>query len=283
MALNLQLLKARIATVKNIAQISKTLEMVSAIKIRRAQATMDSVEPYAEGIRDLAEDIHARTAASAAPSHPFIAGNSARDRLLIAVGPDKRLCGLLVSNLARELLELDDPDVLLITVGKKLERIASRMRKARLITAFPMGSAVPQYSLVYDLSRVAGDSILSGRASALSVLFSLYVSYYSQIPVVVPVLPIAKPPAARHQLPYAVEPGPAAVLEALLPHYLEVMLYWLVVEGYTSEQAARLVAMQNAKNNALDTTDALTLEYNKTRQERITSEILDLANQEIGA
>jgi F-type H+-transporting ATPase subunit gamma len=102
--------------------------------------------------------------------------------------------------------------------------------------------------------------------------------------VEVQVLPIEKPSASKRAAEpgYVVEPGPAAVLEALLPHYLEVMLYWLVVEAYTSEQAARLSAMQNAKSNAQDTADSLTLVYNTTRQERITSEILDLANQEIG-
>ncbi len=296
MSLNLQLLKSRISTAKNIAQISRTLEMVSAVKIKRAQATMGTVEPYAEGIRDLAEEIRGLEgalaaaggaaaggfAASGAAAYPFITKGSAPERLLIAVGPDKGLCGPLVSNLIHEMAEIDDGNLLLVTVGSRLERAASRMKKARLIAAFPMGSGVPPYSLVYDLSRLASRTIMAGEASTLSVLFTRYVSFSSQIPVEVPVLPIETPSASGAAPSFVVEPGPAEVLDAILPHYLEVMLYWLVVEAYTSEQGARLLAMQNAKNNAQDTADSLTLVYNTTRQERITSEILDLANQEIG-
>ncbi len=299
MSLNLQLLKSRISTAKNIAQISRTLEMVSAVKIKRAQATMGTVEPYAEGIRDLAEEIRGLEsalaaaggaaggaaaggfAASGTAAHPFITKGSAPERLLIAVGPDKGLCGPLVSNLIHEMAEIDDGNLLLVTVGSRLERAASRMKKARLIAAFPMGSGVPPYSLVYDLSRLATRTIMAGEASTLSVLFTRYVSFSSQIPVEVPVLPIETPSASGAAPSFVVEPGPAEVLDAILPHYLEVMLYWLVVEAYTSEQAARLIAMQNAKNNAQDTAESLTLVYNTTRQERITTEILDLANQEM--
>ncbi len=280
---NLQFLKARISTAKNIAQISKTLEMVSAIKIRRAQTMMETVEPYAEGIRDLAEDIHAHAAGLGPLTHPYFSGNASPAHLLIAVGPDKGLCGPLMTNLSRELVELDRPDMLLITVGKRMERMGARMTKSRLVAAFPMGSRVPQYSLVYDLVRIVNEYILSSRASTLSVLFSRYVSYFTQVPVEVQVLPIANPAGVRHALPYEVEPDVERILKEILPHYLEVMLYWLIVEAYTSEQAARLVAMQNAKNNAFDIADSLTLLYNKTRQERITNEILDLANQGTGA
>lgn len=285
MSLNLQMLKSRISTAKNIAQISRTLEMVSAVKIKRAQATMGTVEPYAEGIRDLAEEV--RGLADALPArdaaaHPFITQGPAPERLLIAVGPDKGLCGPLVSNLIHEMAEIDDGNLLLVTVGNRLERAASRMKKARLIAAFPIGSGVPPYSLVYDLSRLASRTIMAGEASTLSVLFTRYVSFSSQIPVEVPVLPIETPSAGDRPPSLTVEPDPTVVLDAILPHYLEVMLYWLVVEAYTAEQAARLLAMQNAKNNAQDTAESLTLVYNTTRQERITSEILDLANQEIG-
>jgi F-type H+-transporting ATPase subunit gamma len=279
---NLQALKGRIRTANNISQIAKTLEMVSAIKIRRAQAMMGTAQPYAEGIRSLAEDILAHAAPSLPLSHPYISGGKSPARLLIAIGPDKGLCGPLLSNLTRKLLDLDDPNLLLITVGKRIERAGARMSKSRLIAAFPLGTGVSQYSLVYDLVRIVNEHILSSRASSLTVLFSRYVSYVSQVPDKVEILPLPKPPKHEHTFPYEIEPNTTAVIEALFPHYLEVMLYWLVVEAYTSEQAARLSAMQNAKNNALDTADFLTLTFNKTRQERITNEILDLANQGIG-
>jgi F-type H+-transporting ATPase subunit gamma len=279
MALNLQLLKGRIRTANNIAQIAKTLEMISAIKIRRAQSAMENAQPYAARVNGLVRDILGRVEPSRPVLHPYVSPAPGGTRLILAIGPDKGLCGPLPANLARELRELDDPDVLLVTVGRKIEKAAAGLKKSRLIAAFSMGSGIPQYSLVGDLIRTADEYVMRGKASSFSALFTRYVSYFSQIPVEVSILPIEAPSAPHRQEPYAVEPDVHTALAALLPHYLEVTLYSLLVEAHVAEQSARLVAMQNAKNNATDTADALVLRYNKGRQERITSEILDLANQ----
>jgi F-type H+-transporting ATPase subunit gamma len=278
MALNLQLLKGRIHTANNIAQIAKTLEMISAIKIRRAQSAMDKAQPYAGEVDSLVRGILGSREPDRPILHPYVSPAAGGARLIIAIGPDKGLCGPLPSNIARELRELDDPDVLLVTVGRRIERAAAGLKKSRLVAAFPMGSGIPEYTLVGDLVRLTDEYVMGAKASTLSVLFTRYVSYFSQIPVEVSILPVGAPYKPRPQAPI-VEPDAVAVLAALLPHYLEITLYSLLVEAHAAEQAARLVAMQNAKNNAMDTADSLVLQYNKSRQERITSEILDLANQ----
>ena len=169
-------------------------------------------------------------------------------------------------------------ETLLITVGKRMEGPGARLAGSRLLASFPMGARLPQYSLVFELVRVINEHILPGKASSLDVLYARFDSFFSQAPTIQRVLPLEDAPAGR-EAPSVVEPGSAVLLDALLPHFLEVRLFDAVVQAFSAEHAARMVAMQNAKSNALDIAEAFTLLYNKTRQERITSEILDLANK----
>ena len=345
---NLRSLKSRIRTAKNIAQLAKTLEMVSVTKIRRARRLAETVRPYAERITSLG-DTAMRNIGPGEFVHPYLGnqpgrsgdrppggrpvpgtaeGGEARDggsRLLLVIGPDKGLCGPLVSNLVRRMFEEDTPETQLITVGKRVEAAAVRLAGPRLAASFPVGSRLPEYSLVYDLVLAINGFILSGRAARLDVLYTRFVSYFTQVPTLDHVLPLqpaqagaraAEPgtsgaqsaPAARgtaaaapgsaaenlaaavapkqgtapeepeSQRPHTIEPDLTGLLQALLPHYLEVRLFDAVIQAYSSEHGARMVAMQNAKKNALEIADSFTLLYNKTRQERITNEILDLAN-----
>ncbi len=299
---NLRTLKSRIRTAKNIAQLAKTLEMVSVAKIRRARGLAETVRPYAERITSLG-DTALRSVAPGEFVHPYLGGRAGASgdghpgsggapsrgsatldggsRLLLVIGPDKGLCGPLVSNLVRKMFEEDSPDAQLITVGKRMEGPAARKAGARLVASFPVGSRLPEYSLVYDLVLAINGYILSGRASRLDVLYTRFVSYFTQVPTLDHVLPLVPEPAPTEpesQRPHTIEPDLAGLLEALLPHYLEVRLFDAVIQAYSSEHGARMVAMQNAKKNALEIADSFTLLYNKTRQERITNEILDLAN-----
>lgn len=273
---NLRTLKGRIRTARNIAQLAKTLEMVSVSKIRRARNLAETVRPYAERITVLTEN----AMGSLGPEerrHPYLLAPAAPMKLVLAIGPDKGLCGPLTGNLARKLAENVDENTLLITVGKKLENPAIRLAGNRLLASFPMGSRLPQYSLVFELVRVINEQILRGRAASLDVLYGRFVSYFTQAPTWQRVLPLTPPPAAARS--EELEPGSEEVVAALLPHYLEVRLFDAVVQAFSAEHAARMVAMQSAKDNASEIAETYTLLYNKTRQERITSEILDLANK----
>lgn len=273
---NLRTLKGRIRTAKNIAQLAKTLEMVSVSKIRRARALAETVRPYAERITVLTEN----AMGSLGPEerrHPYLQPPVVPARLVLAIGPDKGLCGPLTGNLVRKLMDSVDEHTLLITVGKKMENPAIRLAGSRLIASFPMGARLPQYSLVFELVRVINEQILKGMAASLDVLYGRFVSYFTQTPTLQRVLPLAPTPAAARV--EELEPGSEEMVAALLPHYLEVRLFDAVVQAFSAEHAARMVAMQSAKDNASDIADTYTLLYNKTRQERITSEILDLANK----
>ena len=134
---------------------------------------------------------------------------------------------------------------------------------------------------MYDLLEIIEDEFKGKKVNEVSLLYTQFNSVFSQSPTVKKILPIKKPEIESEEMPYIFEPKVNELLMELLPFYLEVSLFTSILEAYTSEQAARMIAMQNAKNNALDIADALALEYNKSRQERITNEILDIANNSV--
>lgn len=275
MAQNLQLLKRRIKSAKNIAQISKAMEMISASKIKKAQTAVLNNKPYTEKISEytqtLLSNINVKT-----DTHPYLEKRAGKT-LSIIISPDKGLCGSLNTNIFKKILEIPDLDnTLLVTIGKKADQFCARL-KAETVTHLPMGTTLPDYRLVYDIVETINSYYGDKTVNKAQILFTKFNSVFSQEIVIVPLLPLSIP-EQKKESGYIFEPNSSLLLNDLLPHYLEVLIYNALLEAHTSEQAARMVAMQNAKNNALDIADYLTLSYNKSRQERITSEILSLSS-----
>lgn len=281
MAENLFLLKRRIRTAKNIAQIAKAMEMISASKIKRAQIAVENNKPYAHRITRLTQDLLNKVNLEKFSS-PYLLTSGATDKpLLIVISPDKGLCGSLNTNLYKKLLDIDPQDSRIVTIGKKAEQFASRM-KLDILASFPMGTSLPNYSLVFQLIHLIDPMVQSGEINKVEVLYTEFEAIFTQYPLLTQLLPLDPVTVAEEDtdtdLPFLVEPDIETLLSDLLPTYIEVKLYQTLIEAYTSEQAARMIAMQNAKNNAKDVAEFLTLTYNKRRQERITNELLDLAN-----
>ena len=275
MAQSLQLLNRRIKTAKNIAQIAKAMEMISASKIKRAQKAVESNKPYATRLTALTQAILAQSELVNF-RHPFIDGNKSEKKLLIVISPDKGLCGSLNTNLFKKFLEIEDKNKKIVSLGKKISQFASKS-SGELIAQFNIGTTIPEYQIVYQLVEIINNEYMSGNVGRVEVLFNQFNSIFSQEPILKTLLPIEKP-AEAEQLPYIFEPGASEIINDLLPYYPEVVIYNAILESFTAEQAARMVAMQNAKNNALDIADYLTLSYNKQRQEKITSELLALSS-----
>lgn len=282
MAQNLQVLKRRIKTAKNIAQIAKAMEMIAASKIKRAQAAVTSNKPYAQAIISQTQKLltsidHKKF------THPYLKKSSSEKRLLIILAPDKGLSGSLVTNMGRKLFEMDLTNTYIVTMSKKVERMAART-KGELVASFPFGTGLPAYSRVYPLIKLIEEYYVGEKVGTVELFYPEFESIFAQKPHTTQILPIAydhNENASTQDSTYIFEPSLVEILEALLPYYLEVALYSALIESHTSEQAARMVAMQNAKNNALDIADSLKLAYNKSRQEKITSELLDLANGQL--
>lgn len=280
MAKNLQQLKRRIKTSRNVSQIAKAMEMMSASKIKRAQKKVENNKPYAQRIEALTSTL-VKNIGTSNIKHPYIDGNKSEKKLIIAISPERGLCGSLNTNLFKKLLSVADSSTSLITVGKKIGAFAGKT-KFDFIASFPMSTTIPSFSMVYDISKLVSEAFNSGTVGKVELLYAEFQSFFTQTPVVKSLLPINVSEFDKTQEYFHLfEPQSQEMLDLLLPQYLEVSIYSALIEAYTSEQAARMVAMQNAKNNANDMANYLSLVYNKTRQEKITNEILDLSNNQV--
>ncbi len=278
MAGNLKELKSRIKTAKNISQIAKAMEMISASKIRKAKQFVENNRPYTEKLVDMLEKILYGVDTSLIDS-PYVRPKAAGKKLVIAVSPDRGLCGALVENITKKLAGYNPAEYMVITVGKKIERYMAR-HGFDVKASFPMGTKLPRYDFIYPILEVMDKLYISGEVFEVSVLYADFKSIFTNVPVIKKLLPVTFDPKTE-TVPvagYKYEPVAGVLLEDIIPYYTEVRLYNCLLNAYTSEQAARMVAMQNAKNNAIDITEFFTLSYNKLRQEKITNEILDITN-----
>ena len=165
-----------------------------------------------------------------------------------------------------------------VTIGKKAENIASKL-DFQILASFLFGTVLPSFDSVYPVIRIAQESFLEGSVSSVKIVSSEFVSLFSQKPNVLNLLPIEQGEKEEKDTSLLIfEPSPQDLLPGIIKRYFEMRLYQAFLESYLSEQAARMIAMQNATENALEIVEELKLEYNKQRQERITNEILDIGS-----
>jgi F-type H+-transporting ATPase subunit gamma len=201
--------------------------------------------------------------------------------LIIALSPDKGLCGGLVTNLLKEFFAVSDShkDASYVVIGKKLEGQVTKLPN-EVIASFHFGTTLPKFDVVYPLTKLIDEYYLSGKVDSVKILYTDFNSIFSQTPKVVTLLPVTLPEVTNEKTDVAdfslFEPNVASLLPELLKHYLEMTLYQYFLESFVSEQASRMIAMQNATTNAKDIITDLKLEYNKSRQAKITSDLLDI-------
>lgn len=269
-------LKRRIKTAQNVSKTTRAMQMIAASKLKRAQQAALASRPYVEKLTLLASNLTGKIDKDSL--HPYMKKGASDKEFLIIISPDKGLCGGLVTNLIKEYVGLKTKDLLLLTIGKKAEGYLLRTRQ-EIIASFPFGTTLPSFDFVYPIIKIVNDHFLTSKVSSVKILTSHFASIFSQKPVFTTLLPIALPAEAEKTSGILIfEPSVAEILPDLLKHYLEMSLYQHLLESYLSEQAARMLAMQNATDNARDIIEELTLEYNKARQEKITSEILDISS-----
>jgi F-type H+-transporting ATPase subunit gamma len=270
------------------AQITKAMQMVAASKMRRSQQAALSGRPYAT----LMNKVLAQVTANAGDfRHPLLeVRTDTGKRAVIVVSSDKGLAGALNSNLTREVAKLDKDKTVHIAAGKKGAQFISRTKR-QMAAEFTYKDA-PQFAEARAISRFAQDLFLKGEVDAVDILFTNFISTLNQKPELRPLLPVGEirgvsaglegeehgQALAEDTTEYLFEPGPDAVLGALLPHYLNFQVFQILLEAKASEQSARMVAMKNATDNAKQLIKDLTLEYNKLRQANITKELLEITS-----
>jgi len=280
MAQNLQQLKKRIKTSESIAQIARAMEMIAASKIRRAQESVGKHNPYARKIKYMVQKI-----LKDKNLHDIMKKFSKEKdgkRLVYIISPDRGLCGGLVVNLFKKVSSYVSSADYVVAIGKKAAKNATKCGY-NVFASFGMGADFPNFGDIYPIIDIAKKFYFSSEVTKVSIIYTEFKNVRVQEPIIEEVFPV-KPDKSFEEsgTDYIFEPAPRSVLKELLPYYFEVEFYSALMNAYASEQAARMTAMKNAKDNANDISESLTNIYNKSRQEKITNEILDLANGQQG-
>lgn len=268
-------LKKSIKTIENVSKTTRAMQMIAASKLKRAQDATLSSRPYVSELTNLSQNLSSKLKED---THPlYMKKNDNPNTLLIIISPDKGLCGGLISNLFREALNIQEKTYN-ITVGKKASQYFSR--KPDLTASFDFGSSLPSFDFIFPVIEIIDGYFKNEKVGNVKVLYTDFESLFSQKPAVKTLLPISLPEEKSDQeVSFELfEPSIGEILPDLLKHYLEMSLYQYLLEAYLSEQASRMIAMQNATENAKEIISELSLEYNKARQDKITKEILDISN-----
>lgn len=274
---NLLSLKRRIKTAQNVSKTTKAMQMIAASKLKRAQDAALSGRPYVEKLTSISTRIGKNVDPDNLIDYMKLLTNSS-DKLVVVVTPDKGLCGGLITNIGRELLSFmkENKNTKLILVGKKGVGIG-RISGGEIIASFDITTTLPSYDLVYPVMNIVDEYFLGKKTSEVYIINSKFNSLFSQTPTVKKLLPASFEQENNASSEMLFEPSAGEMLPGLIKHYLEMSIYQSFLENYLSEQAARMLAMQNATTNAKEIIQELKLIYNKSRQEKITNEILDIA------
>lgn len=284
-----RIIKRRIKTTKNIRQITKAMEMVAASKMKRAQQQAIRSKPYSNKLH---ESLIRLASSSQTVSHPLLSENNAGNSVVILVGPDKGLTGGMISNLlkeadlyVRQFSNVSDCDF--ITIGKKSREFALKMG-FNIIAEFSNMPDKVSFEDILPISQLILDGYNNKTIHDVSIIYMDFVSTLIQnskrnqlLPISLGQADIASPGELidqniENKYDYIFEPSPSEILNWILPYHIEVQIYQTMLEAKASEHSARMVAMKNAKDNAGEIIDDLTLEYNKSRQASITNELLDI-------
>jgi F-type H+-transporting ATPase subunit gamma len=281
-------LRRRIKSVSGTAQITKAMQMVAASKMRKAQQAALASRPFAQLLYRIQRSATARMTEFA---HPLLEARQVRRRAVILIAGDKGLCGALNTNVFRLASQLDPESTVFITAGRKAAQFVARTRR-QLAAEFAYGDS-PTFPEARAIAAFARDLFLKGEVDEVRIIGTRFVNTLTQEPVSLEYLPVGaitdlRIPDAEKEVLAAdteeavFEPGAEAVLAYLLGHYLNIFLYYALLNAKASEQSARMVSMKNATDSAESLIDALKLEYNKLRQGNITRELLEIAGGQAG-
>lgn len=293
-------IRRRIRSIKNVAQITRALQLVASSKVRRAQERVEAARPYSDQLRRVLARL-AKAVAAGDEGNPFFATEHDDPDLrllvprteirtigIVLVTPDRGLAGAISSNTNRRALQLVQElrrergaatPVQFVAVGRRGRDFLVRNRLPLLADFTNLGD-IPLIGTVRAIARVVSDAYLAEQVDAWYLVYPRFVTTLTQTPSVVPLLPVQPPETTEEEeaehIDYIYEPDAAAIYSALLPRYLETTLYQPILESVASFYAAQFVAMKNATDNATDLVDDLTLTYNKARQASITTQILEV-------
>ena len=281
-------LRRRIKSIRGTAQITRAMQMVAASKMRKAQQAALAARPFAQLLYRIQRSATRRTQDF---THPLLEARPVRKRAVILIAADKGLCGALNTNVFRLAAQFDPTTTRFITAGRKAAQFVARTGR-QLVAEFAYGDT-PTFPEARAIATHARDLFLSGEVDQVQIVTTRFVNTLTQEAVCLEYLPVGsvtgvKIPGLTTDEPIVdgdepvFEPNANALLKYLLGHYLNIYVYFSLLNAKASEQSARMVSMKNATDSAEGLIDALTLEYNKLRQGNITKELLEIAGGQAG-
>ena len=280
-------MRMRIRSVKNISQVTRALEAVSASKVRKAMAAVSATRAYASKAWQVLTHIARQPGRE--NLHPLLTHRSqVRNVLVLVVSGDRGLAGAYNTNVIRYVTQRfghSETPVRYIAVGRKGRDMLMR-RHRQVIAEFSNLPAAPSFADVSAIGRMAVDEFLKGEADEVYLIYTDFVSMARQEAVVKKLLPLEVSDEAgrvqdfAHQhltAAYIYEPTEREILDEIIPRFTALQVYQAILESLASEHAARMVAMRNATDNAIELVGDLQLQYNKARQQTITNDLLDIA------
>ena len=280
-------MRMRIRSVKSISQVTRALEAVSASKVRKAVAAVTATRAYATKAWQVL--MHIAKQPGRAVLHPLLARRpEIHHVLVVAISGDRGLAGAYNTNIIRFIVQHFDHfeiPVRYIAVGRKGRDMLLRRRK-QVIAEFTNLPAAPSFGDVSAIGRVAVDEFLKGEVDEVYLVYTDFVNMARQEPVIRKLLPlevgadVGRVEEYAHQgltAAYIYEPTEDELLDEIIPRFTALQVYQAILESLASEHAARMVAMSNATENAIELVSLLQLQYNKARQQTITSDLLDIA------
>ena len=277
-------LRRRIKSIGGTAQITRAMQMVAASKMRKAQQAAIAARPFSRLLYRIQRSATTRVLDF---EHPLLAVRNVRTRAVILIAADKGLCGALNTNVFRLAAQFPPESTIFITAGRRAAQFVARTRR-RLAAEFSYGDS-PTFPEARAIAAFARDLFLKGEVDEVQIVATRFVNTLTQEPVILEYLPVGaikglKVPGAESEEVLAAdtteavfEPGAEAILGYLLGHYLNILIYYAMLNAKASEQSARMVSMKNATDSAESLISALKLEYNKLRQGNITKELLEIA------
>ena len=280
-------MRLRIKSVKNISQVTRALETVSASKVRKAINAVTATRPYATKAWQVLRHVAEQPGRDSL--HPLLADRkSVNNTLVVVITGDRGLAGAYNSNVIRFTSQRFDSNVTpvnYIAVGRKGRDLLIRRGK-KVIADFSHLPAAPSFADVSAVGRLAVEEFKTGVVDEVYLVYTSFVNMGRQITTVKKLLPLDLEGEGRVQdfehksigpsAAYEYEPDMRVILDEIIPRFTALQVYQAVLESQASEHAARMIAMRNATDNAKELVGALQLAYNKVRQQGITNDILDI-------
>ncbi len=279
-------MRMRIRSVKNISQVTRALEAVSASKVRRAVKAVMDTRPYATKAWQVLTHVAAQPGRN--QLHPLLTERTDVKRALaVIITSDRGLAGAYNTNVIRFTAQAFDHykvPVKYIAIGRKGRDLLFRRRK-EVLADFSNLPAAPSFADVSAIGRLVVDSFLNGEVDEVLLVYTDFHSMSRQTVEMQKLLPLELESEHEHVLvdrarktssAYIYEPAEREILDEIIPRFTALQVYQAILESQASEHAARMIAMRNATDNALELIDGLQLKYNKVRQQVITNDILDI-------